>query len=138
MFFQLKKTLRLDTNHVDALNYLGYTYAERGINLDEALELIKKAVKLAPERGYIRDSLGWVYFKKDMHNDALREIKKAAETMKDDPVVFEHLGDVYMKLDNKKAAMDAWEKSLKFHETEEGLKERVEKKIKGISQITNN
>ncbi len=132
MFSQLKETIRLDPNHIDALNYLGYTYSVKNINLDEALELIEKAIKLAPDRGYIRDSLGWVYFKKGRYDDALREIKKAVEMTDDDPVIYEHLGDVYLELNNKKATIDAWEKSLKFHEKEEGLKERVEEKIERL------
>jgi tetratricopeptide (TPR) repeat protein len=117
---------------VDALNYLGYSYADRGIHLDKALDLVKKAVELSPASGYIRDSLGWVYFKKGLFNEALKEIKKASEIEKNDPVIFEHLGDVYKNLDNKEAAIDAWKKSLEFHEKEEGLKERIEEKIESL------
>jgi predicted negative regulator of RcsB-dependent stress response len=65
-----------------------------------------------------------------MYEEALKEIKRATEMEKDDPVIFEHLGDVYLKLDNKDAALEAWEKSLEYHEKEDGLKERLEKKIK--------
>ncbi len=134
MFSALERTLELNPEHVDALNYLGYTYAEMGINLDTALDLINRAITLEPESGYIRDSLGWVYFKKGMYSDALREIQKANEMVKDDPVVLEHLGDIYFKLDEKEAAIDAWKKSLEFHEQEEGLKIRVENKIRNIMQ----
>ena len=132
MFAQLKKTIELDLNNVEALNYLGYTYAEKGINLDEAFQLIERAVNLEPGSGYIRDSLGWVYYKKGFYNDALREIKKALELTKNDPVIFEHLGDVYLKLDDKENAIDAWQKAIEFDEKEEGLKERVEKKIQDL------
>ena len=132
MFSYLQKTLEVNPDHVDALNYLGYSYADRGINLDKALDLVKKAVELAPASGYIRDSLGWVYFKKGLFNEALKEILKASEIEKDDPVIFEHLGDVYKNMDNKEAAIKAWEKSLEFHEKEEGLKERIEEKIENL------
>ena len=107
MFSYLKKTLEINPDNVQALNYLGYSYAERGLNLDEALGLIQKAVKLDPESGYIRDSLGWVYFKKGMYTEALVEIKKASELEGNDPVILEHLGDVYLKLGNKDAAQEA-------------------------------
>ncbi len=132
MFSALKRTIEINPKHADALNYLGYTYADMGINLDAALDLIKKAVELEPESGYIRDSLGWVYFKKGMFEEALREIRKASEITKDDPTILEHLGDVYIKLNNKEAAVDAWRKSLKFNEKEEALKKRVEKKIQDL------
>jgi tetratricopeptide (TPR) repeat protein len=134
MYFYLKKTLQINPKNVQALNYLGYSYADRGINLDEALDLIKKAIALDPEQGYIIDSLGWVYFKKGMYDEALRAVKKASEIEKDDPVVFEHLGDIYMQMNDSARALDAWGKSLKFHEKEKGLKERVEKKINDISE----
>ena len=134
MFKFLKKTLEIDPDHVDALNYLGYSYADRGIKLDEALELIKRAVILSPKSGYIRDSLGWVYFKKGMYKEALQEIKKATEIEKKDPVIFEHLGDVYKNLKNKKAAIKAWEKSLEFRGDEKGLKERIEGKIEDLKR----
>ena len=134
MFSYLKKTLEINPDHVDALNYLGYSYADRGINLDEALDLIKKAVSIEPDQGYIRDSLGWVYYKKGMYNEALQEIKKASEIAKEDPVILEHLGDVYIKLDNKEAAIKAWKASLEFQEKEEGLRERIEEKIRNSLQ----
>ncbi|MBI4699175.1 MAG: tetratricopeptide repeat protein, partial [Nitrospirae bacterium] len=101
MFEQLKITIGLDPDNVDALNYLGYTYADQGINLDEALELIKKAVSLGPDNGYVRDSLGWVFYKKGLFDDAVREIKKALDLTKDDPVIYDHLGDVYLKMGDK-------------------------------------
>ena len=91
MFSYLKKTLEINPEHVDALNYLGYSYADRGIHLDEALDLIKKAISIEPDHGYIRDSLGWVYYKKGMYAEALKEIKKASEIEKEDPLILEHL-----------------------------------------------
>ena len=66
---QMKRILSLDPNNADSLNYIGYTYAERGINLDEALDLIQKALKIKPNSGYIIDSLGWVYYKKKDHDE---------------------------------------------------------------------
>jgi tetratricopeptide (TPR) repeat protein len=124
--------MELAPDYVEAINYLGYSYADKGVNLDEALKLIEKAVGLDPDSGYIRDSLGWVYFKMGMYEMALKEIKKALETEIDDPVINEHLGDIYMKLGNEEDAIDAWERSLENHEKAEGLKDRVEEKIKNL------
>ena len=70
---------------------------------EEAKKYIEKAVSLRPDDGFIRDSLGWVYYKKGMYDDALVEIKKASEIEKEDPLIFEHLGDVYIKLNKKEA-----------------------------------
>ena len=91
-----------------ALNYLGYTYAERGTNLDEAEDLIKRALKFRPNDGYILDSLGWVYFKKKKFDEALIELEKAWKLAPNDPVIGEHLGDVYVK-------KNLWEKALKVY-----------------------
>jgi predicted negative regulator of RcsB-dependent stress response len=88
---------------------------------------------LEPESGYIRDSLGWVYFKKGMYTEALVEIKKASELEGNDPVILEHLGDVYLKLGNKDAAQEVWKKSLEPDEKEEGFKERINKKLQDLN-----
>ncbi len=133
MFTQLKKTLSLYPDHADALNYLGYYYAEQGINLVEAQRLIEKALELKPDNAYFRDSLGWVYFKQGRYEDSLREIKKAIDLAKYDPHMYEHLGDVYMKMGKKSDAEDAWKLSLKYYDREKRLKERVERKIQVLN-----
>ena len=69
----MKTIIRLDPKHASALNYLGYTYAEMGINLDQALELVHRALEIRPGDGYITDSLGWVYFKKQDYAKLLKE-----------------------------------------------------------------
>jgi tetratricopeptide (TPR) repeat protein len=128
----MKKVISIKSDHAEALNYLGYSYAERGINLQEALSLIEKAVNLKPNNGYYLDSLGWVYFKLGDKQKALNYLIEAIKYVNDDPVIFEHLGDVYKELGQYKNALEAWQKSLLYHEKEEGLKERVENKIKEI------
>jgi tetratricopeptide (TPR) repeat protein len=129
----LKKVMEINPKHTDALNYLGYSYADRGVNLEEAHLLINKALELKPDNGYIIDSLGWVYFKLGKYDDALKNLLKAAEIVKDDPVIFEHLGDVYYSKGIPEKAREFWEKAIEFHEKEEGLKERVEKKIQNLN-----
>ena len=78
------------------------------------------------------DSLGWVYFRMGKSEDALRYLLEATGGVKDDPVLYEHLGDVYSSMGNKDAALKAWQKAMEMGEKEEGLKERVEEKIKGL------
>ena len=87
------------------------------------MELIQKALKLKPESGYIIDSLGWIYFKKGLYDEALRYLKKAAELTPEDPTINEHLGDVYFKKKDFK-------ESLKYYEKALSLKHPEEKKIK--------
>jgi len=90
----MKKAISLDPDNAEALNYLGYSYADRGINLKEARSLIEKAVELKPNNGYYIDSLGWVYFKLGDKQNALKYLLEAIKYVKDDPVILEHLGDI--------------------------------------------
>jgi tetratricopeptide (TPR) repeat protein len=132
MVASLKKAIEINPKHADALNYLGFSYADKGIHLQEALSLIQKALDLKPDSGYIIDSLGWVYFKLGKQKEALKYLRKALESVKDDPVLYEHLGDVHEAMGNYRDALDAWTNSIKFHEKEEGVKERVEEKIRQL------
>src|SRR4030067_356275 len=79
---------RVNSKNTDALNFLGYSYADRGIHLEEALSLIQRALEVKPGNGYILDSLGWVYFKLGKNEDALRYLLEATEGAKDDPVFY--------------------------------------------------
>lgn len=128
----LKKVIEINPKHADALNYLGYSYADRGINLDEALSMIKSALDLRPDSGHIIDSLGWVYFKLGQYDDALKALHRAAEIVQDDPVILDHIGDAYNSKGLTDKAREYWKKAIKFHEKEEGLKEKVEKKIQQL------
>jgi len=93
----METVLALDPHHADALNYLGYSYAERGIKMEQALSLTKQAVALKPDNGYYVDSLGWAFYKSGQFNEALIEIKRAVALVGDDPVIYEHLGEIYAK-----------------------------------------
>jgi len=123
--------LKIDPNNADALNYIGYTYAEQGVRLDEALSLIQKALKLKPDSGYIIDSLGWVYFQKGQYERALSTLLKAATLTGEDPTVQEHLGDAYFKLREYKKALQAYEKALSLKHPDET---RIKKKITEVRE----
>jgi tetratricopeptide (TPR) repeat protein len=91
-----RRCLHLDPSNASAYNYLGYMLADRGLELEKALQLIRKALGFEPENGYFVDSLGWVYYRLGMLEDARRELERAAELVADDPVIREHLGRVYL------------------------------------------
>jgi Flp pilus assembly protein TadD len=108
----MKMVIQLSPDDAEALNYLGYTYADLGINLDEAETLIQTALQLKPNDGYITDSLAWVYFKRGNYTEALQLLQKAIKLVPDDPIILEHLGDVYQKLDRKEKAINYYKRSL--------------------------
>jgi len=117
----------LDPENGAALNYVGYTWADKNLNLDMALEYIRKAVDLMPDDGYIRDSLGWIYFKMGDVNQAIIELEKASEMVQDDPVIKEHLGDVYLQTNQPEKALAVYEVSYDLYEEEEKKKNVADK-----------
>jgi tetratricopeptide (TPR) repeat protein len=130
---QMKTAIKKDPFHVMALNYLGYTYAERGTHLDEAEELIKRALKFRPNDGYIIDSLGWVYYKKKKFDEALVELEKAWKLAPNDPAIGEHLGEVYFKKGLWDKALKIYRRVLEAHPTAKE-KENILKRIKEAQQ----
>jgi Flp pilus assembly protein TadD len=127
----MRKVISLDPKHANALNYLGYTYADLGQNLDEAERLIKEALKYKPNDGYITDSLGWVYYKKGEFDKALIYLKKAVELVPDDPIMLEHIGDAYLKLNDRRNALKYYKKSLGVKEKDKGA---LEEKIRQLTR----
>jgi len=117
-----------DPDHPQALNYLGYMWAERGENLEEALSLVERALAIDPENGAYLDSLGWVYFQMGRYESALVHLQRAAE-LEADPVVLEHLGDTYQALGRTRAAADAYSRSLDGGHDEP---QRVEEKLRAV------
>lgn len=120
----METAIKLDPHHADALNYLGYSYAERGVKIEQALSLTKQAVALKPENGYYVDSLGWAFFKSGLLTEALIEIKRAVALVGDDPVIYEHLGDIYAKQQRLSDAREAWLHALELDPSNGKLIER--------------
>jgi tetratricopeptide (TPR) repeat protein len=110
---EFRKVLALNPTSASALNYLGYMFADRGIRLSEAHEMIRKAVDQEPNNGAYLDSLGWVLYRLDRLEEAEEYLKKAVERTGNDPTVHEHLGDLYSKQGKWKEAINEWQKSLK-------------------------
>jgi len=108
----MRKAIELNDRHARALNYVGYTMAEEGKNLEEAERFIRRALAVEPYSGYILDSLGWIYYQRGQYQMAFTYLKRAAASGDEDPVIFEHLGDAAMKLERFQTALSAYEKAL--------------------------
>jgi tetratricopeptide (TPR) repeat protein len=98
----------------NALNFLGYSYIERGVKMDLAYKLINKAIKIKPRDGYIRDSLGWYFFKKGNMKKALRETKKARSFVQDDPTINKHMAMIHYRLKNLSKAKKYIIQAIKY------------------------
>lgn len=137
----MQRVLALDPDNANALNYIGYSWAERGENLDEAEKLIRRAIEIEPEDGYITDSLGWVYYKmaeglfaESRNEEALWALKQAHEQLLQaakltggDSVVSEHLGDVFLLRGDKSGALDYYEEAVELELREEEQPNLLEK-----------
>ncbi len=121
-----EKCLRLSPNFAEALNYLGFMWAEHGEKLDRARALIEKALKGDPQNAAYLDSMGWVLFKLGQPKDALEYILEAIRfSEEEDATLYDHLGDIYAKLGRNDKARDAWSKSLSL-EPNEQVRKKVE------------
>lgn len=123
-----RKALELNPDQPQVLNYLGYSYVEMQVNLDEALEMIEKAVELRPRDGYIADSLGWVYYRLGRYPEALNWMEKAVELLPIDPIINDHLGDVYWAVDREREARFQWNRAMSFEPEEEDA-DRIRRKL---------
>ncbi|WP_246725254.1 tetratricopeptide repeat protein, partial [Beijerinckia sp. L45] len=90
------------------LNYLGYSFVDQGMNLDEAFKMLHKAVELRPSDGYVVDSLGWALFKLGKYDEAVKELERAIDLKPGDPTINDHLGDAYWKIGRKLEAHFQW------------------------------
>ncbi len=92
---EMRKIIDQDAKHVQALNFLAYTFAEQNKNLEEAETLARRALELQPGDGYILDTLGWVLFKAGRTEEAIQYLETAVRQKPDESVIAEHLGDAY-------------------------------------------
>jgi len=103
-----QRALELYPDHPLVLNYLGYSWIDMGRNLDQALDMVRKAVELRPTDGYIIDSLGWAYYRLGRYEEAVAELERAVELMPNDPVINDHLGDAYWMVGRRLEARFQW------------------------------
>lgn len=125
---KLARAIELDPVDADALNYLGYSLADRNRRLDEALDLVHRALAIDPWNGAYLDSLGWVFFRMGRFEDALEPLERAAREFPNDTTVLDHLGDVRASLGDPGGAVAAWSQVLDLSE-EDDERERVRAKI---------
>ncbi len=104
-----RKSLALLPDQANVLNYLGYSMVDKRINLPEALQMIRKAVELKPNDGYIVDSLGWAHFQLGEYEEAVKHLERAVELRPEDPIINEHLGDAYWRAGRRLEARFQWQ-----------------------------
>lgn len=124
----LRAALSYQPDHPYVLNYLGYAWTDQGVNLSEALTMIKKAAELRPTDGYIADSLGWVYYRMENYKEAVPSLEAAVELLPYDPVINDHLGDAYWQAGRKLEARFQWQRARNYSE-DESLKAMIDQKL---------
>jgi tetratricopeptide (TPR) repeat protein len=104
----LKKSLELFPEQPHVLNYLGYSWIDQGINLDQGMGMIRRAVEQRADDGYIVDSLGWAYYRLGNNDEAVKQLERAVELKPEDPTINDHLGDAYWRVGRVLEARFQW------------------------------
>jgi len=125
----LKKALELYPEQPQVLNYLGYSWIDQGVNLDQGMEMIKRAVQQRPDDGYIVDSLGWAYFRLGNYEEAVKQLEHAVELKPEDPTINDHLGDAYWRVGRTLEANFQWAHARDLKPDPEDLP-KIEAKLK--------
>ncbi|MDX8384473.1 MAG: tetratricopeptide repeat protein [Ghiorsea sp.] len=122
----LDRVLSQEPEHDGTLNFYGYSLAERNVRLDEARNMLKKALKLKPNDGYYLDSLAWVYFKQKKYKRALKVQLQAIGKIGNDPVMQEHLADMYWQVGQHEQARESWQLAIDLkHEHSEKIQDKI-------------
>ncbi len=128
----LQFALKLSPNQAQVLNYLGYSWVDRGENLPQALAMLEKARSLSPFDGYIVDSVGWAYYKIGRYKDAAKTLEDAVLLVPGDPTINDHLGDAYWQVGRKLDAKFQWNHALAFGAENDEKKEIEQKLLLGL------
>jgi tetratricopeptide (TPR) repeat protein len=132
----MRKALELQPEQPHVLNYLGYSWIDQGINLDEGMKMIKRAVDQRPDDGYIVDSLGWAYYRIGNFEDAVKNLERAIDLKPEDPTINDHLGDAYWRIGRTLEAKFQWAHARDLKPEPEELP-KIEAKIEsGLSDDT--
>jgi tetratricopeptide (TPR) repeat protein len=129
----MKKALELSPDQPYVLNYLGYSWIDQGINLDEGMKMLKRATELRPDDGAVTDSVGWAYYRLGQFNDAVEWLERASEQKGDDATVVEHLGDAYWHVGRKREARFEWERALNQKPEKDRISVLKDKLANGLS-----
>jgi tetratricopeptide (TPR) repeat protein len=125
----LKAALKLSPQEPQLLNYLGYSWVDKGENLTEALQMLEKARALRPFDGYIADSVGWAYYRLGRYKDAAKALQSAILLVPGDPTINDHFGDALWRVGRKLDAQFQWNHALTFG-AEGDEKAKIEAKLK--------
>ena len=125
-----KKALELYPDQPLVLNYLGYSWVDQGMNLEEAFKMLRRAVELRPNDGYVVDSLGWAHFKLGQFPEAAQTLERAISLKPADPVLNDHLGDAYWRVNRRTEAHFQWNHARDMGPEPEDLP-AILKKIEG-------
>ena len=132
----LTKALELFPDQPHVLNYLGYSWIDQGIKLDEGMAMIKKAVQQRPDDGYIVDSLGWAYYRVGNYEEATKQLERAIELKPEDPTINDHLGDAYWRVGRVLEARFQWAHARDLKPDAEDLPKIEEKLKEGLPDET--
>ena len=132
----LKKALELYPDQPHVLNYLGYSWVDQGINLDDGMRMIKRAVEQRPDDGYIVDSLGWAFYRISKFDDAVKNLERAVELKPEDPTINDHLGDAYWRVGRTLEAQFQWSHARDLNPEPDDLKKIQEKLRTGLLDET--
>lgn len=130
-----KAALELEPEQPFVLNYLGYSWIDLGVNLDIALDMVKRAVGLRPDDGYIADSLGWAYYRLGNFEEAVEELERAVVLKPDDPVINDHLGNAYWRVGRVIEARFQWNHALTMEPEEVNAKKIELKLVEGLAEV---
>ena len=125
----MKKALELFPEQPLVLNYLGYSWVDQGVHLDDGMDMIRRAVEQRPDDGYIVDSLGWAYFRTGNYDEAVKNLERAVELKPDDPTINDHLGDAYWRVGRTLEAHYQWTQAKDLGPEKEDLP-KIEAKLK--------
>jgi tetratricopeptide (TPR) repeat protein len=125
----MKKALQLYPDQPLVLNYLGYSWVDKGLHLDQGMDMIRKAVEQRPDDGYIVDSLGWAYFRTGNYDEAVKNLERAVELKPEDPTINDHLGDAYWRVGRTLEAHFQWSQAIDLKPDPEDLP-KIEAKVK--------
>ena len=130
----LLRALELQPEQPLVLNYLGYSWVDKGVKLTEAMRMIQRAVELRPNDGYIVDSLGWAFYRLGNYTQAAQQLEHAVELHPQDPTINDHLGDAYWQLGRVVEARNQWRRALQFGPEADEIKTIEAKLDKGLAK----
>lgn len=130
---RMEAILKVNPDNVDALNYIGYTWTTRGVRLDDAEKLLRRAIRLKPGNAFVQDSWGWHLFVRGRTKEAIVELEKAVKLKPDEATILEHLGDAYVKHNLRERAREQYQEAAQFADDAD-TKRKLEQKIQTLGR----